>query len=496
MTQTIDKMLIANRGEIAVRIMHTCREMGIGTVAVYSEADRRAAHVLLADEAVCIGPAEAAQSYLNMDAIVGAARETGAGAVHPGYGFLAENAEFAERCRAEGFLFIGPEPGVIRLLGDKTAARKRLSAEGLPIIPGTLGGEASLEELEKATLAMGYPVVVKAAAGGGGKGMRTVARPAELEAALASASGEALAAFGNGEVYIEKYLEAPRHIEVQILADAHGNAIHLIERECSAQRRHQKIVEECPSPVVDEALRQHMGDAAVKAAKAVGYTNAGTFEFLVDKEMNFYFLEVNTRLQVEHPVTEMVTGVDLVREQIRIAAGEPLALSQEDIIPRGHAVECRIYAEDPANSFMPSPGTIETLVEPSGPGVRVDSGVYQGWTVPMEYDPILSKLITFGQDRQTATQRMVQALRQTVITGIASPVPFLIDLLESEAFRDGQVKTDTIDTTLSDWSPTRPEVEALLAYVAHDLFGQAKAASPESPSAHPSPWTRLGAFHI
>lgn len=496
MTQTIGKVLIANRGEIAVRIMRTCREMGIETVAVYSEVDRKAAHVLAADEAVCIGPAEAAQSYLNMDAIVGAARSTGAQAIHPGYGFLAENAGFAERCRAEGFLFIGPDPEVIRLLGDKTAARKRLSAEGLPIIPGTSGGEASLENLEKAALAMGYPVVVKAAAGGGGKGMRTVARPAELETALAAASTEALAAFGSGEVYIEKYLEGPRHIEVQVLADTHGNAIHLIERECSAQRRHQKIVEECPSPVVDEALRHTMGMAAVNAAKAVGYTNAGTFEFLVDQEMNFYFLEVNTRLQVEHPVTEMVTGVDLVREQIRIAAGEPLALSQEDIIPRGHAVECRLYAEDPANNFMPCPGTLQNLEEPSGPGIRVDSGVYQGWTVPMEYDPILSKVITFGQDRQAATQRMVQALKQTVITGIASPVPFLIDLLESETFRNGQVKTDTIDTTLSDWAPTPPVPEAFLAYVAHDLFGQAKAAQPQGPSAHPSPWTRLGPFRI
>ncbi|BCS98039.1 acetyl-CoA carboxylase biotin carboxylase subunit [Desulfoluna limicola] len=495
MTQTIDKILIANRGEIAVRIMRTCREMGIDTVAVYSEVDRKAAHVLVADEAVCIGPSEARLSYLNMDAIVEAARKAGAGAIHPGYGFLAENADFAERCEAEGLVFIGPGAEVIRLLGDKRAARKRLSEEGLPIIPGTLGGEASLKELEEATLAMGYPVVVKAAAGGGGKGMRTVSRPAELEAALASAAGEALAAFGSGDVYIEKYLEAPRHIEVQVLADTHGNVIHLIERECSAQRRHQKIVEECPSPVVDEALRKKMGDAAVMAAKAVGYTNAGTFEFLVDREKNFYFLEVNTRLQVEHPVTELVTGIDLVREQIRIAAGEPLNRTQSDITPRGHAVECRIYAEDPANGFMPTPGTIQTLVEPSGPGVRVDSGVYEGWTVPMEYDPILSKLITFGSDRTAATQRMVQALKQTVITGICSPVPFLTELLESETFRKGEVTTDTIDKELSDWKPTAPISEALLAYVAHDLFCR-KATPPASLNEQPSPWTQLGAFRI
>ncbi|WP_300667175.1 acetyl-CoA carboxylase biotin carboxylase subunit [Desulfoluna sp.] len=495
MTQTIDKILIANRGEIAVRIMRTCREMGIGTVAVYSEVDRKAAHVMMADEAVCIGPAEAALSYLNMEAIIQAARATGCGAVHPGYGFLAENADFSEQCEAHGLIFIGPSAEVIRLLGDKIAARKRLSEEGLPIIPGTLGGENTLKELEAATLSMGYPVVVKAAAGGGGKGMRTVARPAELEAALASAAGEAKAAFGNGKVYIEKYLVAPRHIEVQILADTHGTVIHLIERECSAQRRHQKIVEECPSPVVDKAMREKMGAAAVKAAKAVGYTNAGTFEFLVDAEMNFYFLEVNTRLQVEHPVTELVTGVDLVREQIRIAAGAPLALSQDEIIPRGHAVECRIYAEDPANGFMPSPGTLETLVEPSGPGVRVDSGVYEGWTVPMEYDPILSKIITFGSDRKAATQRMIQALKQTVITGIASPVPFLIELLESETFEKGEVTTDTIDQELSDWKPTLPLTEALLAYVAHDLFGQ-KAPSMAGPTEQPSPWTQLGAFRI
>ena len=491
----IKKILIANRGEIAVRIMRTCREMGIGTVAIYSDIDRKAAHVLAADEAVCVGPAPSSESYLNMDAIVAAAKDTGAEAVHPGYGFLAENAEFSQRCQDEGLIFIGPKPDVIRLLGDKTQARKRLSEEGLPITVGTTGNESE-EAMMHAASAMGFPVVVKASAGGGGKGMRVVRSADELPSALASAQGEALAAFGNDEIYLEKYIEAPRHIEIQILADTHGNVIHLLERECSAQRRHQKIIEECPSPVVAPDLRQRMGEAAVKAAKAVGYTNAGTFEFLVDADLNFYFLEVNTRLQVEHPVTEMVTGVDIVRHQILIAQGEALSIAQDDIRIGGHAIECRIYAENPEQNFMPSPGPLLSLTEPSGPGIRVDSGVYSGWVVPMEYDPILSKVVTHGESREAAISRMVSALSQTVITGIASPVPYLKELVASKAFENAEIFTDTLDREIDGWSPLRPEEEAMLAFIAHDLFGMKTQAAAPQGQLQTSPWTQIGAFEL
>ncbi|MCG8473161.1 MAG: acetyl-CoA carboxylase biotin carboxylase subunit, partial [Desulfobacterales bacterium] len=489
----IRKILIANRGEIAVRILRTCREMGIETVAIYSEIDRKAAHVLMADEAVCVGPADASSSYLNMEAIFDAASQTGVDAIHPGYGFLAENPEFARRCQEENRIFIGPSPEIIALLGDKTEARKRLNQHGLPVIPGTFGDEENAGLVKKAR-EMGFPVMVKAAAGGGGKGMRVVTSEEELEAAISSAAGEALAAFGNAQLYLEKQILSPRHIEVQILADHHGNVIHLLERECSAQRRHQKIVEECPSPVVTSELRERMGQAAVSAAKAVGYTNAGTFEFLVDDELNFYFLEVNTRIQVEHPVTEMVTGVDLVRQQILIAQKEPLAISQDQIFPKGHAIECRIYAEDPAQNFMPSPGVIASLVEPTGPGIRVDSGVYQGWSVPMEYDPILSKVIAYGENRDAAIQRMEGALKEMVLTGISSPVPFLKDLITSERFLEAMVTTDTLDHEIKAWNPTFPEEEALLAFVAHDLFGTTPKATTGKEVAQPSPWTQLGGF--
>src|SRR3989339_827379 len=371
-----EKILIANRGEIAVRIIKSCREMGIKTVAIYSEADISSLHVQNADEALLIGNSAPGESYLNFDKIIAAARQSGAEAIHPGYGFLSENDKFAERCRQEGIVFIGPPPAVIKSLGDKTAARTLMLAGDVPVIPGMNAPSDNLEEMSQYAIEIGYPVLLKAVAGGGGKGMRVVSGPDELQNAFEQAKSEAAAAFGNGAVYLEKYLEKSRHIEIQILADNFGNTIHLCERECSIQRRHQKIIEETPSAAVTPELRQKMGQAAINAARAARYVNAGTVEFLLDGEGNFYFMEVNPRLQVEHPITEMITGIDLVREQIKIAAGLPLSYRQEDIEPRGHAIECRIYAEDPGNSFMPSPGEILYLKEPSGPGIRVDSGIY------------------------------------------------------------------------------------------------------------------------
>jgi acetyl-CoA carboxylase biotin carboxylase subunit len=491
-----DKILIANRGEIAVRIMATCREMGIGTVAVYSEADRGALHVLEADQAVLLGPSEPSESYLNMDRIIAAAKTTGAQAIHPGYGFLAENALFAERCEEAGVVFIGPPAKAIRDLGDKTVARRTMQGSGVPVIPGMMNPEADPGVLDGEADRIGYPVLIKAAAGGGGKGMRVVRTPEEFRDSCEAAAREARSAFGNGDIYLEKYIEKPRHVEFQILADTHGNVVHLLERECSIQRRHQKIIEETPSPAMTPELRDAMGKAAVAAARASGYVNAGTVEFLLDTEGSFYFLEVNTRLQVEHPITEMITGIDLVRHQIEIAAGMPLKLSQADITGHGHAIECRIYAEDPLNSFMPSPGKIHFVKEPRGPGIRNDSGVYSGFTVPMEYDPILAKLIAHASSRQACMERMIKALHDYVILGVLTPIPFLIDVLSCDAFVGGETYTDFIDRHFADWQPGAKDADLVaLAYVIDQIAG--KKANPGAVQADAdacSPWKTLGHF--
>ncbi|MHB8908973.1 MAG: acetyl-CoA carboxylase biotin carboxylase subunit [Syntrophales bacterium] len=491
-----DKILIANRGEIAVRIMATCREMGIRTIAVYSEADRDALHVLEADEAVCLGPAEPAESYLHIGRILAAAKETGARAIHPGYGFLAENPDFAERCEKEGVVFIGPPSRAIRDLGEKTVARRIMTGSDVPVIPGMMEPQADPDTLAREADKIGYPVIIKAAAGGGGKGMRIVTTPADFREAALSAASEARSAFGNGAIYLEKYFEKARHVEFQILADTQGNVVHLLERECSIQRRHQKIIEETPSPALTPALRKAMGKAAAAAAKAAGYVNAGTVEFLLDEAGKFYFLEVNTRLQVEHPVTEMVTGIDLVRQQIRIAAGEPLTFSQADIVGRGHAIECRIYAEDPLNAFLPSPGRIHFVREPRGPGIRNDSGIQSGSTVPLEYDPILAKLITHAENREECIRRMIRALKSYAILGVLTPIPFLVDVVSSEAFRKGDTFTDFIDGHFSAWSPSLADIDLVgLTYVADQLAGGGiKREAAEAETDRLSPWATLGNF--
>ncbi len=425
------KILIANRGEIAVRVIRTCKDMGICTVAVYSEADRDALHRLEADQAVCIGASDPAQSYLNMDRIIEAARTTGAQAIHPGYGFLSENPEFADCCHRAGIVFIGPPAQVIRDMGDKLTARQIMIDAGVPVVPGLSGTEHALSDMMETARKIGYPVLIKASAGGGGKGIRIVNSPQEMKPALASASREALNAFGDGRVYLEKFLTRARHIEFQILADQAGRTIHILERECSVQRRHQKIIEETPSLAVSPGLRAEMGEAACAAARAAGYVNAGTVEFLLDDQGRYYFMEMNTRLQVEHPVTELVTGIDLVRQQILVAAGLPLALSQDDIFARGHAIECRIYAEDPENGFFPSPGRITCYQEPAGPGIRNDSGIHANASVPVEYDPILSKLSVHAQTRDQAIARMIRALKSYIVLGVRTPVDFMVDVLDS-----------------------------------------------------------------
>lgn len=491
-----DKILIANRGEIVVRVIATCREMGIKTVAVYSEADRSALHVLEADEAVCLGPSASAESYLNMDKIIAAAKQTGAQAIHPGYGFLAENSLFVQRCKEEGIVFIGPPAQAVRDLGDKTVARRTMINSGVPVIPGMMQAEADPDVLMKEAALIGYPVLIKAAAGGGGKGMRIVRSAGDLREATESASREAKSAFGNGAIYLEKYLHQPRHVEFQILADNHGNVIHLLERECSIQRRHQKIIEETPSTALTPKLREEMGKAAVAAARASGYVNAGTVEFLVDHDSKFYFLEVNTRLQVEHPITEMITGIDLVRQQIEIAAGNALKFSQSDIVGRGHAIECRIYAEDPMSAFLPSSGKIAFVREPRGPGIRNDSGVYSGYTVPMEYDPILSKLITHAESRHECIDRMNRALKDYVVLGVLTPIPFLMDILSSEAFIKGETYTDFIDTHFADWHPAMEGVDlACVAYVVDNMANhRAKKNFIQTDGEAYSPWQTLGNF--
>jgi acetyl-CoA carboxylase biotin carboxylase subunit len=461
----LTKVLVANRGEIAVRVIRACREQGLATVAVYSEADRDSLHVLMADEAYLLGPAPAGESYLAIDKVVGTARAAGADAVHPGYGFLAENAAFAEACTAAGLVFVGPPPRAIRAMGDKTAARKLARELGVPTVPGTLDPVTDDAEARRVAREVGYPVMIKAAMGGGGKGMRLVRREDDLDSALRMARGEAGSAFGDASVYLERAIEEPRHIEVQILGDAHGHVVHLGERECSIQRRHQKLVEECPSAVVDGALRERLGDAACRLAAAAGYVNAGTVEFLMDAGRNFYFLEMNTRLQVEHPVTEMVTGIDLVREQLRIAAGEPLGYTQADVTWRGAAVECRINAEDPFAGWLPSPGTITGLRGAGGPWVRDDSGVYEGYTVPRFYDTLLAKLVAWGADRPAAIDRMARALGEYQVVGVRTTLPILARIMADDDFRAGRLSTAFLDHKLPAW-PSSDGRHALVAVVA------------------------------
>jgi acetyl-CoA carboxylase biotin carboxylase subunit len=442
------KVLIANRGEIAVRVIRACRELGYPTVAVYSEPDRSALHTVYADQAFPVGPAPSRESYLRIDRILDAAKKSGAEAIHPGYGFLAENADFARACRDAGLLFIGPSPESIEAMGSKTEARARMQAAGVPVVPGLIDPVKSFDEISAFAKETGYPIMIKAAAGGGGKGMRRIDREEDLFPSFERVTSEAESFFGDGSVYAEKYIEAPRHIEVQVVGDQHGNIVHVGERECTLQRRHQKVVEEAPSPVVDEELRQRLGAMAVRAAAAVNYYSTGTIECLMGPDREFYFLEMNTRLQVEHPVTEMVWGVDLVKEQLRIAQGEKLSFTQQDLRLLGHAIECRIYAEDPARKFAPSPGLIRYINLPQGPGVRNDQGVYAGYTVPVFYDPMLSKLIVHGNTREEAIARMRRALSEYRVEGIMTTIPFFTFIMNNQDFAEGRFDTGYIDRIL------------------------------------------------
>ncbi len=494
------KLLIANRGEIAIRIMRTAREMGIATVAVYSEADRRSPHVDAADEAVFIGASEPAASYLNIETLIRAAKDCGAEAIHPGYGFLSENPDFAARVAEEGLIFVGPSSEVMRKLGDKMSASAIAEACGVPTVPGHRETGSDSEALLKAAADIGFPLLVKASAGGGGKGMRLVRNHDELPDALALAAGEAQTAFGDGTVFLERYLEKARHVEIQILADTHGNALHLNERECSIQRRHQKIIEETPSVALDPDLRQRMGEAAVALVKGSGYVNAGTVEFLLDESGRFYFLEVNTRLQVEHGVTELVTGLDLVRQQLRIAAGEALEISQADVQPRGHALECRIYAEDPEAGFMPSPGRVLYARAPHGPGLRLDSGIRSGTDVSVHYDPILAKLMVHAENRPAAIARMVEALKNCVVLGVKTPIAYMIDVLQSEPFRQGDTFTRFLEEHFAEWQPRSGDENLFTA--AHALVLEmgtgATAGIGDGVAAEsgPDPWTRIGRWDL
>lgn len=463
------RVLIANRGEIAVRIIRACRELDIESVAVFSDVDRRAQHVRKADYAYHIGPATASESYLDIDKILDVARRSGAEAIHPGYGFLSENPRFARACAAAGIKFVGPSSESMEMMGSKTRARQAMKRAGVPFVPGSERG-LELEAAERLAEQIGYPVMLKAAAGGGGKGMRAVKAAADLRSAYDAARSEAQRSFGDNEVYIEKLIVNPRHVEMQIFGDEHGNVLYLGERECSIQRRHQKVMEEAPSPIVDDGMRRHLGEIAVRVGKAASYYNAGTVEFLVDAERNFFFLEMNTRLQVEHPVTEFVTGLDLVHLQLRIAAGEKLPLTQDDIKLRGHAIECRIYAEDPDNSFFPSPGQITRLISPSGPGIRRDSGIYEGWTVPMEYDPLLAKLVVYGENREQAIQRLQRGLREYFVGGIKTNVSLFQRILKDPDFRAARLDTGYLDRLLAKPNAEDQERRPLMAAIAAGIF--------------------------
>jgi acetyl-CoA carboxylase biotin carboxylase subunit len=499
------KILIANRGEIAVRIIRACRDLGVTPVAVFSEADANALHVRMSDEACCIGPAPSAQSYLNIEAIIAAARKSGTEAIHPGYGFLAENANFARAVAEAGLTFIGPGPAAMEVMGSKTSARRAATAAGVSVVPGTTESLRTFAEARETAASFGYPVMLKAAAGGGGKGMRQVASEDELRSAFDTAQAEALSAFGNQEIYLEKVVERPRHIEIQVFADQHGNLVHLGERECSIQRRHQKVIEECPSPINDPSLRERMGAAAIKIAEAVNYIGAGTVEFLFsDATREFYFLEMNTRLQVEHPVTELVTGFDLVREQIAVADGARLSFGQEDVSWRGHAIECRVYAEDPENNFFPSPGKITFLRVPSGPGIRDDGGVSAGDEVSIHYDPMISKLAAWGRTRAEAIDRLRRALDEYAVDGIKTTLPFFREIVRDEEFIDGRLDTGFITRFNERWRgterghPARNEREARtdrdIAIVAAALaYARAQRnASPNNQPGDQSKWKLAG----
>jgi acetyl-CoA carboxylase biotin carboxylase subunit len=490
------KVLIANRGEIAVRVMRTLREMGIASVAVYSDADRTSLHVRMADEAEHVGPSLSTESYLRIDRILDAARKHGAEAIHPGYGFLSENADFAAACEDAGLVFIGPSAASIRMMGSKTAARQTAIAAGAPVVPG-LEHSATYDEVRDFGLTNGYPILLKAVAGGGGKGMRRVDRESDLESAFRNAASEAERAFHSADIYVEKLVEKPRHIEIQLIGDQHGNLVHLGERECSLQRRHQKVMEECPSPLVTlhPEMRHAMGQAAIRAARAAGYYNAGTVEFLVDQDRRYYFLEMNTRLQVEHPVTELVTGLDLVRLQVEIAAGGRLPFGQEQVTWRGSALECRVYAEDPYNSFLPYPGKLTRLSRPLGPGVRLDGCVYDGWTVPMEYDPLLAKLAVWAATREEATERMIRALREYDVGGIHTNIGFFRQILEDQEFRDAKLHTGFIDEFFQRHHAPKPphdltDVAALAAAIY--TMSRTETTLETRPAAGASAWLEAG----
>jgi len=493
------KILVANRGEISVRVIKACRDLGIPTVAVYSEADRSALHVQQAEEAVGIGPAPPLESYLDIDNIISSAKERGCDAIHPGYGFLAENPEFAKRCEREGIVFIGPKGDTIQLLGNKIESRILMKKAAVPIIPGMEATSEDLQGFKKAAREIGYPVLIKASLGGGGKAMKVIDDEKDLESAIESSKREALSAFADDTLYLEKFLDRPRHIEFQILADNYGNTIHMFERECSIQRRHQKIIEETPSTALNPELRKRMGEDAIKVAKAAGYSNAGTVEFLLDKQGSYYFLEVNTRVQVEHPVTELTTGVDIVKAQIRIAAGEKLWIKPGDLRQQGHAIECRIYAEDPESGFLPSAGKILFMREPFGPGIRNDSGIHSGFTVPVHYDPILSKLLVWAQDRNEAIRRMEIALSDYVVLGIRTNIAFLRDIIVHPEFVSGKTYTSFLDDHFSGYRGTGDKRKFLSpALVAASLIPTRQVASNAvgKRDEFPSPWQTLGGWTI
>jgi acetyl-CoA carboxylase biotin carboxylase subunit len=498
-TRSIRKVLIANRGEIAVRVIRTCREMGIGTVAVFSDADRAALHVRMADEAYPIGPAPSRESYLRTDKILDVYRRSGADAIHPGYGFLSENAAFVRACNEAGALFIGPPAEAMDAMGEKTAARRRMTEAGVPVVPGAKSPIADANEALSLARDVGFPVMIKAAAGGGGKGMHRVDKEEHFIAAFATAQREATSAFGDGRVYVEKFLSKPRHIEIQIFADEHGNCIHLNERECSVQRRNQKVIEETPSAIVDEAMRERMGQMAVKAALAVNYVGAGTIECLVDADRNFYFLEMNTRLQVEHPITELITGLDLVRMQILVAQGHPLPLKQEQVERRGHAVEARVYAEDPAQNFMPAPGRIESFRQPGGPGLRNDAGVYEGFTVPLFYDPMISKLAAWHETREGAIDRLKRALGEYKVGGITTNIAYLKRILDLADFRAGDYDTSLLSRHHDALTAPAPDglgdIALMAAAIQQHRRDEARAgsATPTQSTKEPeSQWKILG----
>jgi len=488
----ISKILVANRGEIALRIMRSAKEMGIQTVAVFSEADRNALHVRYADEAVCIGPAPSSQSYLVGEKIVEACKLTGAEAIHPGYGFLSENAGFAQLVADAGLILIGPSPRAMEIMGNKLSAKAAALKYNIPMVPGTEEAITDVEEAKQRAIEVGFPILIKAAAGGGGKGMRIVEQASDFEEQMQLAVSEATSAFGDGAVFIERYVSSPRHIEIQVLGDTHGNIVHLFERECSVQRRHQKVIEEAPSSVLTAEIRERMGKCAVDVARSVNYTGAGTVEFILDENLDFFFLEMNTRLQVEHPVTELITGVDLVKEQIKIASGEKLSFSQDDLKINGHAIELRVYAEDPANNFLPDIGTLQTYVPPQGNGVRVDDGFEQGMEIPIYYDPMIAKLITYGKNRQEATARMVRAIEEYDITGIETTLGFGKFVMQHEAFKTGHFDTHFVSKYFKPESlKMQDETEALIAAVmAAKLFEKKDVQVSNTPIENTSYWRK------